>query len=74
MMFTAIVLMCTTDMWCYTIVQEQGFYDSEKQCIAAIEELITNEQFDPVYRFFEEGQQFDVYSSDCIEWKISRPA
>lgn len=70
-MFTAIVLMCTADMWCYTIVQERGFYASEKQCRAAIAELLDSKDFDAAYRLYEEGYTFDVYSSDCIEWKPS---
>jgi hypothetical protein len=72
-MFTAIVLMCTADLWCYTIVQERGFYTSEKQCITGINELLNSEEFDPMYRFFEEGYTFDVYSSECVEWKSSEP-
>jgi hypothetical protein len=68
-MFTAIVLMCTTDMWCYTITNESGFYDSQEQCTAAVQELLTSEQFTPVYRMHEQGVVFDVYSTRCVEWK-----
>lgn len=73
-MFSAIVLMCTTDMWCYTITNESGFYDSEKQCVAAIQELLTNDMFDQTYRFYEDGHVFDVYDTRCVEWKVSQPA
>lgn len=68
-MFTAIILMCTTDLMCYTITNENGFYDSQLECTAAIRELIADESFDPAYRLYEEGVTFNVYDTRCVEWK-----
>ena len=68
-MFSAIILMCTADMWCYTIINESGFYDSQTECVEAIKQLITDESFDSAYRLYEEGVTFDVYDTRCVEWK-----
>jgi len=53
-MYTAIILMCTTDMWCYNLVYENAFLQSRQECEAAIQELIRSEDFDPLYRLYEE--------------------
>lgn len=68
-MYTAIILMCTADMWCYNLVYEAGFYQSRKECEAGIQELIRSEDFDPLYRFYEEGQTYNVYNTVCINWE-----
>lgn len=68
-MFTAVVLMCTIDMACYTIVNENGFFASDRECRLAIKELISSEEFDPIYRRFEAGSLYNVYSVECINWE-----
>lgn len=68
-MYTAIILMCTADMWCYNLVYENGFLENRQQCEEAIQLLIRSEDFDVSYRLYEEGQVFNVYNTLCINWK-----
>lgn len=68
-MYTAIILMCTADMWCYNLVYENGFFDTRDECERAIQMLVKSEDFDPTYRLYEEGQVYDVYNTFCINWK-----
>ena len=68
-MYTAIILMCTADMWCYNLVYENAFLQSHQECEAAIQELIRSEDFDPIYRFYEQGVTYNVHNSTCINWE-----
>lgn len=68
-MYTAIILMCTTDMWCYNLVYENDFLRSREECEMVIQELITSKDFDPLYRFYEEGQTYNVHNTVCINWE-----
>lgn len=67
-MFTALILMCTIDNYCYTITNETGFYTSEKQCEEAIYALISREDFATIYRYYEEGSTYDIVDVRCINW------
>jgi hypothetical protein len=67
-MFTGVILMCTADMWCYTVMYENGFFQSRADCEAAIEEVIKSEDFDATYRFYEEGRTYNVQNTTCINW------
>ena len=60
--------MCTADMWCYTVMYENGFFQSRADCEAAIEEVIKSEDFDSTYRFYEEGVTYNVQNTTCINW------
>lgn len=68
-MYTAVVLMCTIDMWCYNLVYENGFFRTREECESSIQELVKSEDFDPLYRFFEEGVTYNVYNTVCINWE-----
>lgn len=67
-MFTALILMCTIDNYCYTITNETGFYTSETQCKEAIYALINDENFSTMYRYYEEGATYDIVDMRCINW------
>ena len=68
-MYTAIILMCTADMWCYNIVYEGDFLQSRQDCEAAIQEIVRSEDFDPLYRLYEEGVTYNVHNTKCINWE-----
>ena len=68
-MYTAIILMCTTDMWCYPITYQDGFLKSREECEQAIVDLVNHENFDIAFRFFEEGKTYNLESSRCINWE-----
>ncbi len=68
-MYTAMILMCTAEMWCYPIVYESDFLETRKQCEAEISRLIESDEFDAVYRFHEQGLTYNVYNTVCINWE-----
>lgn len=68
-MVTAIILMCTMDLECYSVVNDYGFFSSIEECRQSVKEFINSEEFDPGYRFFVPGKTFNVYDVRCINWK-----
>jgi hypothetical protein len=67
-MFSAIILMCTIDNYCYTITNETGFFESERECKKAIYQLITREDFPQMYMYLNETDVFRFKSARCINW------
>lgn len=67
-MFTGVILLCTADMWCYTVVSQNSFFESRAACEQAIVELIKNPDFDVAYRFAEDGTVYNVKNKICINW------
>lgn len=66
-MFTAIILMCSVDT-CYTIINQSYFFKTPQECQQAIADFISGPDFDPAYRFFEEGRTYNVMSTRCVSW------
>jgi len=67
-MYTGVILLCTADMWCYTVVSQSSFFESRAECDAAIVELVKDPEFDTLYRFAEDGTVYDVHDKVCINW------
>jgi hypothetical protein len=67
-MFTALILMCSLDELCYTITNENGFFESELECKLAIEDLISSDYFATSYMYFEEGTTYRAVDIKCVKW------
>ena len=61
--------MCSADLSCYTITNETGFYETEKQCRAGIYELITRPDFPALYMYLDENlPPYKITGVKCINW------
>ena len=68
-MFTAIILMCSTELQCYTVVNKIGVFDTETQCKTAIADLIKDKSFPDTYMNVNGKRVFTVFDARCINWK-----
>lgn len=66
-MFTAIILMCSVDT-CYTITNQSYFYETVDECQQDIVDFMASPDFDPAFRFFEEGRTYNAVSTRCVSW------
>ena len=67
-MFTAIILMCTLDMTCYTITNEVGFFKSESECNGAIADLTSRPDFAMIYQNQDDGFKYNIVDTRCVNW------
>ena len=67
-MFTAIILMCSTELQCYSIVNKIGVFDTEEQCKSAIVELVSSKDFSDMYMNVNGKKMFDIFDAKCINW------
>lgn len=71
-MITAIILMCTNYAIpelrdCYSLVNE-SFYETEEQCIEAIDQLINHPMFEIYARNVTDNVVYSVTSFRCVDW------
>ncbi len=71
-MFTAIILMCSVELDCYTITNTTGYFETFAQCKGEIDALINDENFPATYMYAEGEPVYSVYDTRCINWNDTK--